>query len=85
MTRSRTVRVTSTSPGAAIALTRARCDASVPSALTPQLWFLPAATEVKLPAGGLAWPELLSPQQATIPFVLSAQVCEPPAEIIVNA
>ena len=25
----------------------------------------------KVPAGGVAWPLLLSPQQATVPFVLS--------------
>jgi hypothetical protein len=31
-------------------------QAMLPSVLTPQAWYSPALTEVKLPAGGVAWP-----------------------------
>jgi hypothetical protein len=33
-----------------------------------------------VPPGGLAWPEELAPQQARVPFVLTAQLCDSPAE-----
>ena len=36
-------------------------------------------TETKEPAGGLAALELLAPQQATEPLLLTPQVCSPPA------
>ena len=34
---------------------------------------------MKVPAGGVAWPSPLSPQQARVPFVLTPQVWKPPA------
>ena len=34
----------------------------------------PALTAVKVPAGGVAWPSLSWPQQATVPFVLTPAV-----------
>jgi hypothetical protein len=39
---------------------------------------LPELTAVKLPAGGLAWPELFEPQQASVPLVRTPQLWEPP-------
>ena len=40
----------------------------------PQLWVLPALRAVKVPAGGVTWFALLSPQQTTVPFVRMPQV-----------
>src|SRR6266550_4348647 len=52
----------------------------VPSVLTPQLCQPPALTCVKAPAGGVARSKPLSPQQATLPSLLSTpQACESPA------
>ncbi len=34
---------------------------------------------MKVPAGGVAWPLLLEPQQARVPFVFTPQPWEPPA------
>ena len=56
-------------------------QATVASALTPQLWAPPAETELKVPPGGLDWPLPLAPQQARVPFVLTAQLCDSPAEM----
>ena len=42
---------------------------------------MPALTEVKVPLGGLAWPEALLPQQARVPSVLTPQAWKAPAEI----
>ena len=47
--------------------------------VSPQVWMPPALTAVKVPAGGVAWPLPLRPQQATAPFVLIPQVWKPPA------
>ena len=44
----------------------------MPSVLTPQVCQPPALTALKVPAGGVAWPMPLSPQQATVPSVLHA-------------
>ena len=41
----------------------------MPFVLSPQVWRAPALTAVKVPAGGVAWPLPLSPQQARVPFV----------------
>ena len=49
----------------------------MPFVLTPQVWKPPALTAVKVPAGGVAWPLPLRPQQARVPFVLSPQVWKP--------
>ena len=46
-----------------------------PSLLIPQVWSHPALTEVKEPAGGVAWPYSSLPQQATEPLLLTPQVC----------
>jgi hypothetical protein len=51
----------------------------VPSVFTPQVWDFPALTETKVPAGGVAWPALLSPQQAMVPSVFRPHVCFWPA------
>src|SRR5438477_635248 len=57
----------------------------VPFVLRPQVWYCPALTWAKLPAGGVAWPcepsskLKLLPQQAREPSVRSAQVCSYPA------
>jgi len=45
---------------------------------------VPALTSVNVPAGGVDWPKLLSPQQATVPSVLIPQVYTPPALTSVN-
>jgi hypothetical protein len=45
-----------------------------PFGLTPQLWEPPALSAVKVPAGRVAWPLLLSPQQATASVALNPQV-----------
>jgi hypothetical protein len=39
----------------------------------------PALTWAKVPAGAVACPELLVPQHASAPSVLTPQVCSPPA------
>jgi hypothetical protein len=39
---------------------------------------------LKVPAGGAAWPRELSPQQAGVPSVLTAQVWKPPEETSLN-
>ena len=44
----------------------------MPFVLSPQAWEPPALTAVKVPAGGVAWPLELAPQQARVPFVLDA-------------
>ena len=48
------------------------------------MWDPPAVTCVNVPAGGVAWPEELSPQHATVPSDLSPHVCDPPALTWVN-
>ena len=50
------------------------------SVCTPQLWEPPAETELKVPAGGVAWPESSLPQQASVSSVCTPQLWEPPAE-----
>ena len=47
--------------------------------LTPQVYANPALTETKEPAGGVALPRPLLPQQATEPSLLTPQVCSFPA------
>jgi hypothetical protein len=42
--------------------------------LTKQVCGPPAATLVNVPAGGLAWPYWLSPQQASVPSVFTPHV-----------
>jgi hypothetical protein len=44
----------------------------------------PTETAVKVPAGGVDWPELLLPQQASEPSLRTPQLCELPAAIFVN-
>ena len=44
------------------------------SVLSPQVWVSPALTEVKVPAGGVARPKPLCPQQATVASVRTPQV-----------
>lgn len=52
----------------------------MPSVLTPHVWYAPALTEVKVPAGGVAWfPWVLSPQHAMVPSVFIPQACIAPA------
>ena len=57
----------------------------MPFVFIPQAWKPPALTAVKVPAGGVAWPLPLRPQQATMPFVLTPQVWKPPALTAVKA
>src|SRR5437773_193976 len=52
--------------------------------MTPQVCWSPALTWVNAPAGGVAWPAELSPQQATVLSVLTPQVWPPPALTWVN-
>ena len=54
-------------------------QATEPSLLTPQVFFLPALTETKEPAGGVVSPKSLKPQQATEPSPLTPQVWIAPA------
>ena len=59
-------------------------QATEPSLLTPQVCAVPALTETKEPAGGVAWPwysvtQKSLPQQATEPSLLIPQVWSPPA------
>src|SRR5205823_6215003 len=54
-------------------------QASVPSALSPQVCSPPALTWLKAPAGGVAWPLSLLPQQASVPSAFTPQVWLPPA------
>jgi hypothetical protein len=49
-------------------------QAGLPFARRPQVWEVPALTDLKLPTGGVDWPELLAPQQATTPLVRTAHV-----------
>ena len=44
-----------------------------PSVFTAQAWDVPALTEAKAPAGGVAWPLELSPQQETEPSPFTPQ------------
>jgi hypothetical protein len=44
----------------------------------------PALTEAKVPTGGVALPWLLSPQQATVPSVLTPHAWMPPALMETN-
>src|SRR5437762_2885867 len=44
----------------------------------------PALTWVKVPTGGVAWPYVLSPQQATVESALTPHVCRYPALTCVN-
>jgi hypothetical protein len=46
----------------------------LPSVFKPQVWALPALTDVKLPLGGVAWPKSLTPQQAMLPSLFKPQV-----------
>jgi len=45
----------------------------------PQLCLLPALTEAKVPDGGLDWPWMSHPQQATVSSVRTPHVWKPPA------
>ena len=54
-------------------------QATEPSLLTPQVFFLPALTETKEPAGGVTLPAVSLPQQSTEPSLLTPQVCDTPA------
>ena len=51
----------------------------MPFVLIPQVWSPPALTDVKVPAGGVDWPEPLSPQQATVPSSAPRRCGWPPA------
>jgi hypothetical protein len=44
------------------------------SDFTPHEKDSPRDKDVKIPDGGVSWPYLLSPQQATVPSDFSAQV-----------
>jgi hypothetical protein len=57
----------------------------VPSVLMAQAYGPPAPTWVKVPAGGVHWPESFCPQQAMLPSVLSPHVRLFPALTRVNA
>ena len=52
-------------------------QASVPSVFSPQLWYVPAATRVNLPAGAARWLYRLSPQHRTPPPTVRTQLCRP--------
>ena len=67
--------------GAAIAQITARPASAGPGVVTrPRASSLPAADELqRYGAGGVAWPLVLAPQQASVPSVLIAQVSVPPA------
>ena len=54
------------------------------SALTPHVCRYPALTCVNGPGGGVAWPNVLSPQHWSVPSILSPQASEPPALTSVN-
>src|SRR5689334_22830945 len=60
---------------------------SSPSARTPQLWFSPALTDRNAVfAGGLALPEVSSPQQRAVPSAARMpQACVGPALTLLNA
>ena len=45
----------------------------MPLFFTPQANLSPALTDTKVPAGGVAWPESLLPQQAMVPAVFTPQ------------
>ena len=49
------------------------------SVLTAQVCSPPASTALNVPPGGVAWPWLLEPQQATVASTLIAHECPPPA------
>ncbi len=51
----------------------------MPSLRSPQVCPALALTWMKTPAGGLAWPLSLFPQQATVPSLRSPQVWKKPA------
>ena len=42
-------------------------QATLSSLRMPQEWKLPAWTDLKVPAGGVVWPLVPQPQQATVP------------------
>jgi hypothetical protein len=45
---------------------------------------MPALTDVKVPAGGVAWPEVFDPQQTMVPSVASAHAWSSPTLTAVN-
>ena len=49
-------------------------QATVPSVRRPQVCWAPAEICVKVPEGGLAWPDELSPQHSTEPSDVIPQV-----------
>jgi hypothetical protein len=51
----------------------------------PQVWLPPALIAVKVPAGGVDWPNEFSPQQMTVPLARTPQLWLPPALTAVNA
>ena len=44
----------------------------------------PPSIAVKVPVGGVAWPEPLKPQQATVPLARSPQLWPLPAAMVVK-
>ena len=53
--------------------------ASVPTAPTPQVVFVPALTAANAPRGALVSPTPFAPQHASVPSGLTAHVCSAPA------
>ena len=57
----------------------------MPFVAIAQVWYAPASSFVKVPAGmPVSWLRLLLPQQASVPSVLMPQVWSEPALMAVN-
>jgi hypothetical protein len=55
-------------------------QATAPDVLSPQLWYVPVLTELKVPNGGASAGTRRSYlQHSSVPVVLTPQLCEAPA------